>query len=300
VRSFFEKKERTSIPYSNVFLGDSTIQLAANPLLFARRGVNLAISGGSALSADYFFKKFRSFQQTPKCVFFSSSYDWKNKYNKDFFEEVVFYDFIDFFEFSTIWWESHKDKAFPSTEYSYIHYMTKILLYKARLVDPPFNLIQDWLYQKDEKTTQSNFGIVYNMDRDRGFFSRDSNYILTESEFFRDTHQFYLKPFEEAHKSEDYYLSKLADAVVSAKAKFYYILLPIADAEYTEKALVYEKDRATHIHKLLANKSGVEVLEPFQTLNRSLMRDFSHTNKDGSDYLMNELKKIVPNCSGSS
>lgn len=294
-KSFLQDQKEGNYRIENLFLGDSTAQTGFDPRAFDLRGVNLSLSGGSSMTANYIFKKFLHFEEAPKCVFYTSSYNWEQKYDEFFFQNIVFYDFFNVFDLSAIWRESYRGQVFPSSEYSYFPYMVKAIRYKAKLVGPPFNLMQNWLFREGDKKIQHNQRAVLKSRNRNGFLSVNSNRIPPESHFFRDVHQVYLKPFQ-AYASEDYFLTKLAESVTDSGARFYYVLFPVADSQYVAKAMPYIQGRAAHIRELFAGKHGVEVLQPFFTFDRNMMRDFSHPNKVGSQRLMEELQKLAPDC----
>lgn len=294
-RFIHEPKSEDEAEVATLFLGDSTAQLSLDPNRFKDSAVNLSLSGGSAMTANHIYKRYLEDHPAPRCVFYASSYNWEQKYDEHFFENIVFFDFFNWDDLKQIWSESKEGGTFPSDTYSYSGFMTRSLLYKAKLVSPPFNLIQDWVFRETLKRIRYNRRAIRKSENHRGYLALNSNRIVPEAHFFRDIHKVYLGPFK-SYEGEDYFLKRLAESVTSSGGRFYYVLLPIARSDHSRESKPYVKMRSAHIRQVFGDRENVKVLEPYRTFDREFMRDFTHLNADGAKKLMRTLRKTAPDC----
>lgn len=285
-----ERNWQTEKPVQILVLGDSTVQMAVNPLLLPVSALNLAVDGNSNVASYHFAKDFVAKRGAPKCLVFSNSGDWQS-HHRETFDVQTREGIYRFSDLVKIWLDFPSESSGNDFLNRWFYFWPQALLHFFHLDFRDLLRLREGL-KRD--VTNLNNTIDY-IRHHQGYFPLPDYIIKPESKFYQVYHEFMKRPFE-ASNLEDHYLRKMVNLAEERKIQFYYLFLPVADTEFrTENARFFE-ERETHIRKILETNPQVRILKPFDVLSRKHFSDFSHMNQSGAPVLMEELKKSLSSC----
>jgi hypothetical protein len=271
-------------PIGLVVLGDSTSKSAVNPTNFKYLfGVNLALNGGTALTAYHVLERYLASYPHPKCVLYVSQYNWKRNYG-DFFHKTIFYSNLDWHNFKRVWEIGVENGIYPATDYTHAGYLLAAARTRLMLDELPLNLIQELVMEHRPRKLHRALEMKRRMINNRGFQDNTIKRPLTEPRFFNEMHAAFLEPFE-AYASEDFYLRALARLSRENKIHFFYAMLPVAESGYVRMSEPHLQLRNAHFRELFATEAGAINIPLPSTLPSDYYYDFTHMVRDGANAL---------------
>lgn len=259
-----------------LIIGDSIPLHAFQAQLISPDSYSICISGASLFDTFMALKKI-DLKKVRKGIIFSNSFNSRLHFNEDFWKRFVLtgsYSLSDLHEF---YQTSLNHYSYPSTEYSYLSFMTKAISTKYRLNHYPLEVIGRYFqsYIWAFNFYEQNFHWLNERNGSLPIEVPGSDFKLSENDFELPFREFYSKPLQ-ADKSDIHYLKSILDLVSGgANLPVFMPVLPLANGDFPlglEGLLKRES----------ASYRGIEVFKLSVGLNRDDFFDFNHLNSRGS------------------
>lgn len=268
-----ELQTKDNIDY--LIIGDSIPLHAFQAQLLSRDSYSICISGASLFDMYMALKKI-DLKKVKKGIIVSNSFNSHLHFSEDFWKRFVLTGTYSLSELHEFYQSSRNNHSYPSSENSYLSFMTKAALTKYRLNHYPLEVIgryfqsHIWAFNFYEQNLQwlkeRNGSLPIEVP--------GSDFKLSKNDFELPYREFYSKPLR-ADLSDIYYLKSLLSLVSQSNIPVFMPVLPLANGEFPDG-----------LEELLKRESasyrGIEVFKLSVGLNRDDFFDFNHLNSRGS------------------
>lgn len=282
-------------PISIAIFGDSTAKSALRPeSMISLNAVNLAMNGGSVMTAYHQMLTYLEQRPAPNCVLIATQLNWHHNF-QIFFSKVLFEHSLTTEDIQRIWAIGEAKKIFPADEMNAATYYFKSVRSWFALNALPLKELQEAMFvgpQLDKWAQTRERMMVW-----RGFQPNNPKTIVPEEKFFTaETHSSYLGSFD-ASSTEDAYIQMFGELAKEKKFRLIFAILPVAQSDYVSRSAAFLRRRDAHLRGALSKIPGTLIIKQRKTMPRALFYDFTHLNTAGAKkYTTEILPTLESNC----
>lgn len=268
-----EVRTKASIDY--LIIGDSIPLHAFQAQLLSPDSYSICLSGASLYDVYMALLK-TDLSRVKKGIIFSNSFNAKLHFNEDFWKRFILTNTYSLSELNDFYQSSKTQKAFPSSEYSYLLFMIKAASTKYRLNHYSLEVLGRYL---QSKIWTFNF-----YDQNRQWMKErngslpievpGTTFKMTKEEFYRPFTEFYSRPLM-VEASDLHYLHQILTHISKYKLRVFAPVLPLANG-------TYPNGLEELLKRQTASYRGIEVFTLSPGLNPEDFFDFNHLNSRGS------------------